>query len=194
MRYILLVFLLSCVNLQHVEPRIRFPEDRLAAAVLVETHCGDDTMFQRDAQAEGVIISERHVLTAAHAVRCPMIPRVYVILGNGDRHRVYVTREDDKNDIAKLELAHAGRFGLNIPPPKLQPNWMEGFWVCVEGIRTTNCLPWTGPSTIAGRLPHGSSGRGVYQLGSLVGLVSKDLPGENATAIGLINNSWLEGT
>lgn len=192
--FILVAILLSgCVRLAHVEPQPRYYYDAQDTVVKIYSWCGG-----KASEGSGVIISERHVLTAAHVTACHDIPVVYVSLTNGDIHRTYVTREDEARDISRLELAHAGRFGLNIAPPTLHPS--EGFNPEVTDYVTIyrfNYLPETvervTPTLLAARANKGDSGTPVYDTGNLVGLVISDIDGKY-TRITLIAHSWLSGT
>lgn len=189
---VVLISQASCVRLPHVDPQYRWAEQQRAAAVHVEVICGD-----KAARGNGVVISERHVLTAHHVVACEEIPIVHVTLGNSDRHKVVVTKERPNQDIARLELMHAGSFGLHIAPPILAQPWRpnENDWVCavpygkneVCGLRVT-------PNMFGNRMAKGDSGAGVYDYGALVGLVVKDYPSANTTLLTLVTSDWLEGT
>lgn len=189
----LLLVLVGCVRLAHVEPQPRYYYDALETVVKVDSYCAG-----KYHGGTGVVISERHVLTAAHITECHDIPNVHVTLHNGDRHRVYVTREDERKDIARLELAHAGSFGLNIAPPLLappvyDPNVRPDF---VQLYRY-NVLPETveriSPTLLVFRVRQGDSGSPIYDNGLLVGLVVSDLDGV-ATRITLVTETWLQGT
>lgn len=191
MKYLLLLCLTACATLPHVEPQTRDSTQQAQTTVTVQSYCDG-----QGGRGTGVIISERHVLTAHHVVRCAKIPRVYVTLSNGDRHRVYVTRENTTQDIAKLEISHAGRFGLDIAPPKLEPAYYpdENDAACVHVNDGMECGFRLSPNTLALRLRPGDSGSPVYDNDYLVGLVTRDHPRKNLTIITLITEDWLEGT
>lgn len=192
-KLVLAFMVFGCVRLAHVEPQIRLYHEASDTVVEVESRCGYDSTFHA---GQGVIISERHVLTAAHVVSCPDIPQVWVTLKDGTRHRAVVTREDNNADIARVELIHAGRFGLDIPPPLLAPvpyDVDENDYVCLYTYtQEPQCVLRISPTLIAIRVSHGTSGAPVYDNGQLVGLVIRDT--YSATRITLVTPEWLEGT
>lgn len=187
------IILLGCATVPHVEPTYR---DTLAAqqtVVRVVSNCYGDSR-----SGTGVVINERYVLTAAHVVKCHAIPTVRVELNDGRTDRMVVIKENAEEDIAKLELRHAGRFGLDVPPPILQPQVFElnpVDYVCVYTFKGRDCdvLRLT-RNLISIRLNHGDSGAPVYDSGRLVGLVIRDVADINATRITLVGSEWLEGT
>jgi hypothetical protein len=191
---VLLALLTSCVSLAHVAPQAREDKDREQAAVTVLVDC--ESVASEMHSGTGVVISERHVLTAAHTVACPSIPRIVIVLADGTRHAAAVTREDANQDIARLEIMHAGRLGLGIAPPKLAPPYVRpGLDLCayvsneppVCGVRLDETLFYS-------QMEYGDSGAGVYARGLLVGLVIRKVPKYLATRFALVDSSWLEGT
>ncbi len=183
---------IACVYLPHVNPQYRWEDEQRATSVHVESICGG-----RSSRGVGVVISERHVLTAYHVTECAEIPKVYVTLNNGDRHWMAVVKERASQDIAKLELMHAGMFNLNIPPPVLAQPWVpqSDDWVCAWPFQKPKVcgLRWT-PNMFANRMVHGDSGSAVYDYGALVGLVVRDYPPANTTILTIVTSDWLEGT
>ncbi len=198
MKYLLLLLFTGCVVLPHVEPAYRDANDQKRTVVKVQAFCGTN-IDDETHTGTGVVISERHILTAQHVVRCAVIPTVYVTLYNGERHKVVVTHENTTEDIARLEIFHAGRFELNVPPPKLS-YWRDiveyvNDWVCVwPATRRSECYKRIDLDLVAGRMYHGDSGAPVYDYGVLVGLVIRDVPSLGATRISLVDDKWLEGT
>ncbi len=204
MRHLALLLLAGCVRLAHVEPAPRDSINRGWTAVRITSKCGWNGISH---EGQGVLISERHALTAYHVVGCAEIPRVWITTHDGYRHRAVVTEEHPRAGIAKLELAHAGRFGFNIPPPAL-----AGPWYPSEYVTDDLCAEIADEPPVCGRrleqdlfevrLEHGDSGAGVYDdNGYLVGLVSKDVlpdPGvrgwRRAARVAIVGVTWLNGT
>ncbi len=112
-----LLALVACVHLPRVAPEVRTGKARASSAVRVESACGNWS----SRSGSGVIISKRHVLTAAHVVGCADIPTVRVTYIDDDgrerRLRMLVTEEDRDADIAKLEIASAEQFAVALRPP-----------------------------------------------------------------------------
>lgn len=191
---IVLVGIVGCVSLPHVDPQKRDISDQVKATVRIESRCGD----YWDAVGTGVIISDRHVLTAAHVTNCPEIPDVHVMFYNGDTLRFVVTKEDVTRDISKLEIMSAVNIGLHVAPPLLEPTpWLPSDrddWVCASLQRGFDCGVRQSPNKYASRLHPGDSGAGIYDYEHLIGLVTNDLPELNETEFTLVTSEWLEGT
>ena len=196
----LILLLVGCARLAHVDPQPRDEWDKSEAAVFVSSYCdwtGEGFV------GSGVVISEHHVLTAQHLVECPDLPRVYITLHNGNRHRAYVTDENRIQDIAKLEIAHAGSFGLNIAPPMLAPVWdhpVTPDYLCAYTPRKQPvCDVRLDDDLFAVALHKGTSGSGVYDRGYLVGIVIRSVAAEPgglpyATRMAIVTPDWLKGT
>ncbi len=137
-----------------------------------------------------MLISERHILTAAHLVRCPDHPRVIVTLYDGRRIRMSVQRDEatfegKRDGLARLvSIDPVRRF---IAPPEIggSDRW---FTIArrsgtVSGDR----------HAIARYFGEGDSGAGVYtSSGLLVGVL---LGGsEHDITIAPVDPTWLEGT
>ena len=205
-----LLIVTACIRLPHIDPQPRTLSEMERAAVRVDMTCGEADPFwngdlsqSRDgiewsqpAWGTGVVISERHVLTAAHVVACPVLPVIHVTLRDG---RVFRMGEDrEQGDVARLELASADTFGIHIAPPVIASATGDVVAIVIR--------PWPVPHGYAAgslvvdmHVQPGDSGSGVYNsAGELVGLVSADVrsvAGQSiATRIVPISPSFLEGT
>jgi hypothetical protein len=199
----MLLVLGACVHLPHVDPKPRNEDQRMRAAVLIESYCSFG--YPQARLGSGVVISERLVLTAAHIVECPVIPRVYITTHNGNRHRAVVDREDRNADIARLEIAHAGRLDVGIAPPELVGPWdhpteVVDYLCAYPPHEPTACGPRLSDDLFKVHLKRGTSGSGVYDRGYLVGIVIRTVSFDReqdfhvGTRIAIVTPSWLEGT
>lgn len=128
----------------------------------------------------GVIVDERHVLTAYHVVECPDIPFVRTDF-DGERMMMVVVKKDIKADIALLELASANDFNLGVPPPVISAvapgelvcsvrAFPKPGWSC--GLVETVGDPGEGNIGFAAEVIAGNSGSALYnERGELVGIV-----------------------
>lgn len=203
----------GCVRLDHVEPKPRTEIAQLLTSVSLNVQCGNGEFWADNKSGSGVVISERHALTALHVVACPMIPNVHVtfVTGNGLKTlRMYVIKEDEDQDIAKLEIASAEYFHFNVPPPSL---WTEadgnaeGEGACAYPDRGGLCgIVDTDNTVIKGMsAQRGDSGSAVYtqglnytteqytgKWGLMLGLIIRK--GDGYTRIARVTPEWLEGT
>lgn len=212
MNKLLLVMLAAC-RLPHVEPVARDATVQRATLAAINSSCTSADPFDSfhgypDSgppagfpiewapahSATGVVISERHVLTVAHAVRCPVLTSADATMSNGTHH-VAVERDDDmfphgeaSTDMARLELFHAGRFGLNVPPPYIRTA-ISGETCCAETLRGRMCGVVQGNLIKGLGIRPGDSGSPVYCDGALVGLITRD----NGAFVA-VTSYWLEGT
>jgi hypothetical protein len=161
--------------------------------VLVETGCSLDELSYTKA-ASGVIISERHVITAAHVVRCAAMPYVRVTLPDGRWQRMVVERDDlmfgSGRDIARLEIASADLFGIGaVPPILVWPNWNGIVYATLPSdIGATGVLNDDIVDGMQSR--YGDSGTGVYTAnGRLVGIVVR--AGDAYTVIERLDLNWM---
>lgn len=219
MKFSILVFLASCVHLPHVDPKTRTNTVATYATVRVDSDCGNfpdfPRLFPEDPQlgfdpvesshATGVIISERHVITAAHVVRCGAIPNVWVTYraanGKVRKLKMSVTEDDamfgEGKDIARLEISSAENFEVHLAPPSLGDGWPtsedQPVWCaftlggrrCGEGTKMNN--------TFETKTHPGDSGSGVYDAaGRLVGIVVRSAGA--VTHIEPVEARWLKGT
>lgn len=158
---------------------------RTRAAITVESTCawgassgaGTDVAVwaatSDDRAGAGVIVGPRHALTAAHVVACAAIPRVQVTTSDGRTFRAVVVKVDELRDVAELELASAGTFGIAAPTP-LRGAEHVGYWACVVTTAGEKCGPIVDRAgelawiSVDGK--RGESGAGVYDEGGrLVG-------------------------
>jgi hypothetical protein len=165
-----------------------------------------------DRAATGVMISEKHALTAGHVVQCPVIPGAHIFIPGRDyrhtRYRMVVDRDeigfgDGKTDAAHLTAIGAyDRFGVHIAPPALGPDPHMGTTVCAEVLRKGGPTPVCGTMMWYGvfdatTIP-GDSGAPVYdEQGRLLGLVIQSVEiagGKFYTRYQPVDASWLEGT
>ncbi len=202
---IALLSLTSCYHLAHVEPLARLPATAAYATVLITAACNDlasatdphvdlgDIPLKRPTHATGTVISERHVLTAYHAVHCPgEITHVVVTLSDGRRRDAVVIREDEDQDLALLEMDSGGYFNLYISPPELA--WINpGVHACAALLRGQSCGYALGLTLFDLHAQPGDSGAAVYDdAGRLLGLVSGGT--KTWTTIAPLDPSWLAGT
>jgi S1-C subfamily serine protease len=182
--------LAACVSLPHVPAAPRGYAERERAAVRVDMACNvagipgweDEPHFDDwtiGHTGSGVVIDERHVLTAAHVTACPTLPGVMLTTWDGRHLQAVVTQEDRDRDFAVLELASADRMHLDVSPPAVT-HAAVGAVVCIETAeptRAANCgpvaevLPGKGGIHVNAIIGHGNSGSGVYDTqGRLVGI------------------------
>lgn len=190
----------------HVEPQLRAQDTQGRAAIRIHTSCSEADPFGPDEQsitwspdgwATGVIISEHYALTAAHAVRCPIIPDVVATLTDGRWYRMDVKKDDamfgDGADIALLEIASADQFHMDIAPPKLGHATVDDPAIGAL-FRHDVYGSFDGSNQLTLRTRPGDSGAGVYNLaGELVGLVVAG-DGAYTTRYVPVTARWLEGT
>lgn len=189
--------LLNCsgcgASMPPVPPELRNTPAQASAAVLISRSCnmvdpfeqwGDNLKLMPDALGSGVIVDERHVLTAYHVVECPVIPAVVIQLEDGRTRHVFVQREERTGDLALLTLVSAQDFDLGLTRPIITPAPPVGEPVCAavaSPAREWNCGNVTAhddtpANDIAhdAQTRHGNSGAGVYDShGDLVGIVTE---------------------
>ena len=201
-----LALLGACAGLPHVDPLPRGEDTQSAAAVTVEVRCGgsggwDSAEWYPTRLASGVLVSERHVLTAAHVTTCPVIPAAWVLLADGSRLRMVVELEDLGEDVSRLVMASGSRLPAIAPPALadlLPGTWLSGGSgsTCVESAypaRVRACGDvWEWPF-IDVPTTRGNSGAGAYDEGGrLVGLAVASRAG--LTRIAPVSAKWLVGT
>ncbi len=206
----------GCVSLPHVDPLPRNPVIAAGAVVQVYSTCTEEDPFNTPVDVipghhgpdiewmpahsgSGVVVSERHILTADHVVACPVIPVVHVRLGSGRVVRAVVTEEDPDADVARLEIAYADNFGLGIAPPALAAprDVAAGDRLCAHAGGRVACGYYDGPASGFGvygtHTGPGWSGAGVYTAdGRLVGLVIAG--SAMLTKFTFVGAKWLAGT
>lgn len=200
----------GCVPAVPTTPRARLEVAQARSAVLVEVLCadgmappwweeGDVGLVPTRSTASGVIVSDHAVVTTAHTVACPALPRVRVTLTSGRRLEMVVTRIDEDRDIARLEVASADRFWQGIAPPALPDRDEDRAGVaCVEAAypkRGRMCGAIGFPGQLELATIKGNSGAPAYNdMGELLGIVEGSLryaDGSVGTRIASLDRTWL---
>lgn len=196
---------IGCMHLPHVDPQPRLPAQANRATVAVEVQCGEGWGVDRiervdwtaDKFGTGVAISERHILTAAHVVSCPVIPNVHVITADGRRLMARVERDDATfgagRDLARIYTLED--MGLGIAPPQLSDEFgMVTAYMRGGRQATGEYSPFVPTDVALGMHTRaGDSGAAVYdERGALIGIVTRS--GEDHTVFEPVDSTWLEGT
>lgn len=202
MRHLALLSLLTfaaCVRVAPVAPELRNADARTVSVVRIDAYCGKWS----SRSGSGVIVSQRHVLTAAHLVGCADLPRVNVTFldarGEERRLRMVVTAEDADTDIAKLEIASAEQFGIALDPPVVRaPNPGEHACANLAHADAIACGTVASTWTAVRRMETDAvdAGAPVYcDRGTLVGIVvgRGSGGGERYAWIAPIEKRWLAG-
>lgn len=179
MRLTALALLASCAP--PVPPSApRAPDSQQAAVVELTVECDpfpDDTWspFSIARASTGVLVSPRHILTAAHAVECAAIPVVHATMPGGRRMRVVVERDDlmfgSGLDLALLVAASDEDLAPGLAPPRIPTHVAWGRW-CAATRRGPSCGDAILPDWFAGSTRDADSGAGVYDPdGALAGVV-----------------------
>lgn len=202
MRFLPVLAVAACARLPHVDPQPRTPRQQTAAVARVDVACAADDFdpWSASRTGTGVVISERHILTAAHVVRCPTIAQVWATLDNGRRLMMVVERDDsvfgEGTDVARLEIASADSFRLGLAPPRLdRAGPGSGLFASVRGGQQLRGMYRGHGGLVDGMVTRpGDSGAPVYDAaGALVGIV---IEGDSRaiTRYYPIDERWLEGT
>ncbi len=168
-RALAILALTACVRMPHVAPQRRSIVDQVRTLVTVVASCtSSDPMTTPGLLAprhgpriewwthlgHGVVVDERHVLTAWHVIGvCPFDRTTIVTLYDGRELAMELTDEWERGDIARLEIASGSRFKLGVAPP------IDGTLMCPTIDRPSH---------------KGDSGWPVYVHGELVGLITGD--------------------
>ena len=194
MKLSLAVAIVACAAAQRPGSVVRDHADQERAAVRLESFCiGEDPFALGIRWGSGVIVDDRHLLTARHVTACQAVPVIQATFVDGGRARLLVTREDAAADLALLELVSSDRFAVVLPAPSLAPFPAVGDAACAATAypaRETNCgfveALSAAPSSnvrVGCRVRFGNSGAGVYDVaGRLIGIVDT-MDGENAAGV-----------
>ncbi len=133
--YLVVVVCVACVRLPYVAPQLRTVADQTRTLATVAASCtSPDPMTTPGLLAprhgpriewwthlgHGVVVDERHVLTAWHVIGpCPFDREIIVTLYDGREFTMELTDEwrDHDVDLARLEIASGSRFKLHVAPP-----------------------------------------------------------------------------
>jgi hypothetical protein len=124
----------------------------------------------------GVVITENRLVTAAHVVFCPDIPRVSLYLSiNGRSYPAFVEKDEavfgDGTDLARIELLGAyDRFDVHAVPPLLGVPGYDDV-VCAQTVRGPVCGPISALHTFDAATIPGDSGAPVYDEQALIGVL-----------------------
>ena len=213
---LLLLLCAACVSLPHLDPAPRTEKSERADVAAIYSYCSEANPLDPGLSdlvphqtwpsvdwgshsGTGVVVSERHIVTANHVVECPIIPVVIVVLANGRRTAADVTSIDRDADTARLEMSFADNFGIGAVPPALAtPHDLHvGDKLCTYAWGRASCGEYLGPHDGRGYLEAatgpGWSGAPVYTSdGRLAGIV---LGGSaEQTRFAFSSASWLSGT
>jgi hypothetical protein len=221
----MIALLLAACHLPHVDPARRLPDQELASIMRLDVSCGgadpfswmgglptpapdgsvpDDQTWVPSGTATGVVVSEWHVLTAAHAVRCPVLPSITATLPSGRVLPMSVELDDfmfgEGADVARLVISDAEAFDLGVAPPRLA-RAREGERLAAVVRRRLGAIVSVGTyrghggivDGIAGR--PGDSGAPVYDAaGELVGIILGGALDGSYVRYYPIEGRWLAGT
>lgn len=201
MKLLLTLLLSACTSMHVAAPSLRDRAAERLAVMLIEVDCdpfgGADPFAQWAPSRVGTAtaISEDRAITAGHVVACAGIPTIHATLADGSVHRLIVEREDRERDVALLELAYGGGFGLGLAPalPLLGSlSVLDRLCVATRGNPTCGMVSGGDAGQIIFDAPTrpGDSGAGVYDdIGSFVGVVISG--SGRSTATSLVDPSWL---
>lgn len=180
------LLLVAACHLPHVPAEPRTESQAAGAVATITSSCAEfdqDWLIPAEPAkvATGVVVSARHVITAAHAVSCGALPDVHAEFTDGERDRMVVEKDDvafgGGLDLARLEILSAGGIPVAVAPPVIAGRWnAPGPWcartrrgpACGDPIRQSADTATFGAPTQAG-----DSGSGVYDRhGRLVGIVT----------------------
>lgn len=187
----------SCAYTIRTPATARHLKDQGAHTVKVEVFCIDKDPFiigsvhMSGGHGSGVVIDNRHVLTAGHVIACQYLSDVHVVFENGKRYRVVVEKEWKTHDVARLELASADSFNP-ADSPQIAQIPLAGETLCSSTgypERGGNCGPvtstgldhcgngWCYDTRFEARSAPGNSGSPVYdEFGALVAILTGGSP------------------
>ena len=195
LRFIALAFLIGCVSIPHVPPKIRTYKDQAETTVTVKLWCDkfSEGMYGDLQAGSGVIVDERHVITAWHVVKCPgfsTLPIIQVGLQDGRAFMMVIDKVDGDADLALLTIFSADRFHLKVPPPVIgkaeagdsacsSVGFPKKGWHCGEIASVSDSKK--GNIEVDAETVSGNSGSALYNSsGQLVGIIvqRQSCPGE----------------
>lgn len=195
----------GCVRLPHVDPQARSYESTDRTVVRVQSSCSEEDpgggqfpiQWVPDHTGTGVVVSERHVITAAHVVFCPIIPTVKVTFPDGRWYMMDVEKDDamfgQGTDYARLVIASAEYFNLGIAPPKIG-HALVGDFVELSAFDGERFGYYEGDDLFELNTHPGDSGAPIYNMGGeLLGIVSKGSMDRLDTQEERATPRWLEG-
>lgn len=159
-----------------------------SAAVEIDLFCLKTDPFEasafdfRRSRGTGVIVDDRHVLTAQHVVRCELPPVVRVTTSTGRTFNARVEKQWISRDVARLEIKDDETFNVGsrvqwgTPPASREPVCSatavpERAFNC--GLMDRDTDSDSDDVKFSAIVKHGNSGSGLYdQHGHLIGIVT----------------------
>jgi len=141
----------------------------------------------------GVLTSEKSVLTVAHIFNCESPSLILVTTLGSDVIQSKLTRIDQKIDLARLASLNGNNFVEKMRPEQYAGAWdgSQTAFICIPiEHESINCAERLTENLIDITLENGTSGSGVFYDGMLVGLISTYYPLRKVIDIALIPLAW----